>query len=67
MGRQCTHEGILVAKDSRKAKPVRVLLRETKCCWVTQGGTKYRKRDGNKIGETWPIRCLDLKSVKPLG
>ena len=43
-----------------------VKLRETKTLWVTEHGTKWRKRDGYQPNVQYPRQHLDLTSIKPI-
>ena len=63
-----THEGIVRGNDSRTPRDFqkRVLLRETKTLWVSEAGTKYRKKGGHMTNGDWPLLHLDLSTVRPL-
>ena len=41
-------------------------LRETKTFWITEKGTKWRKRDGYQPNVQYPRQHLDLTSIKSL-
>ena len=41
-------------------------LRETEKYYISEYGTKYRKDDGSRVGERFPIFKLDISTVKAL-
>lgn len=67
MAYKFTHIGILEGRDARspQGSRIKVELRETKLYWVTSHGIKYHKHNGRGTG-TWPLRDLDLDSIKPI-
>jgi len=68
MSKTFTHTGIVEGISSCVPKGYKytVKLRELKTCWVTDGGKKYRKRNGWPVGDTWAHYALDIKSIKPI-
>lgn len=65
MSKKTTHIGLLTGNDRRTPKDTKfwVELRQTKNYWITEHGTKYRKRDGWGVGE-YPLYSLELKTIK---
>lgn len=67
MTNKLTHVGIVRGSDRRTPDGYcyRAKLRETANFWVTEKGTKYRKKTGSALG-SWPMYRLDITTIKPL-
>ena len=62
-----THIALKKGCDARTPDGYRseVLIRETDKFWITDKGTKYRKPDGEMLGD-WPMYEIIPQSIKPL-
>lgn len=64
--KKLTHIGVCRGVDSRTPDiAFKICLRETKLYWVSKNGTKFKKKNGNAVGD-WPMYGLYLNSIKPL-
>jgi len=63
-----THAGIIKQAKFGTSSRSLVKLRETKCYWITEKGTRYRKETGSIVGlSIWDgVNHLELDTVKLL-
>lgn len=63
-----THTGTVIGSSENNALyPTYVAkFRETKTMWISERGSKWRKRDGYQPGVQYPRQHLDLTSIKPI-
>lgn len=61
-----THTGTVkgIAYMSGHNKQYR--FRETKNYWICQYGIKYNKKNGSLAGEKYPLRRLDISTLKKI-
>ena len=57
-----THSGLI----EYNGRTTSIKLRETDSYWVTEDGTRYRKRGGYPTGNHFPCEVLKIDSVKEL-
>lgn len=62
-----THTGIIRGNDARTPNGAkkRIKIRETKCYWISEHGSKYREPSGRGVGD-WPMFDLDINTIQPL-
>ena len=61
-----THTGMQVGMAYNQGMKREIKLRETKNYYISEYGTKYRKDDGNIVGERFSTFKLDKSSIKAL-
>ena len=61
-----THIGIEVGIAYNRGIKIKLKLRETKNYYISEYGTKYRKGDGNSVGERFATFSLDISTIKAL-
>jgi hypothetical protein len=62
-----THTGILVSGERRpRGRKMKANFTETKMCWVSETGVKYKKSNGSAFGNLWAILRLDLDTIKEI-
>jgi len=58
-----THKGLIQGDARIDWKEMWVKLRETRCYWITEGGTKFRKNTGWSVGDS--MWSLKIETVVP--
>ena len=63
--KKMTHIGMEVGMAHNRGRR-EIKLRETKNYYISEYGSKYRKDNGSRIGERFPIFKLDISTIKAL-